>query len=64
MRLAELRVLALDCQAGGATPAHGDLLELGWALSGPEGVNALEQAAAGRCARADVVPTGCPAPSG
>jgi DNA polymerase III subunit epsilon len=28
--LRELQVLALDCQAGGATPAHGDLLELGW----------------------------------
>ena len=30
--LAELDVLALDCQAGGATPAHGDLLELGWVV--------------------------------
>lgn len=29
--LHELRVLALDGQAGGATPAYGDLLELGWA---------------------------------
>jgi DNA polymerase-3 subunit epsilon len=29
--LRELRVLALDGQAGGATPAYGDLLELGWA---------------------------------
>jgi len=29
--LHELHVLALDCQAGGSTPAHGDLLELGWA---------------------------------
>ncbi|HET6148804.1 MAG TPA: hypothetical protein VFH68_14805 [Polyangia bacterium] len=29
--LHELPVLALDCQAGGSTPAHGDLLELGWA---------------------------------
>lgn len=27
-----LSVLALDCQASGASPAHGDLLELGWAL--------------------------------
>ncbi len=31
LRLSELELLALDCQAGGATPAHGDLLELGWA---------------------------------
>lgn len=29
--LRALRVLAIDCQASGATPAHGDLLELGWA---------------------------------
>lgn len=29
--LRELQVLALDGQAGGATPAYGDLLELGWA---------------------------------
>ncbi len=36
--LAELRVLVLDCQASGATPAHGDLLSLGWAISGPEGI--------------------------
>src|SRR5687768_16396115 len=30
--LREVQVLALDCQAAGATPAHGDLLEVGWAL--------------------------------
>jgi DNA polymerase-3 subunit epsilon len=36
--LRELRVLALDCQAGGATPAYGDLLELGWAVCAPEGI--------------------------
>src|SRR5690348_7972463 len=30
--LRELVVLAIDCQASGATPAHGDLLELGWSL--------------------------------
>lgn len=29
--LSDLHVLTLDCQAGGATPAYGDLLELGWA---------------------------------
>ncbi|MDB4973652.1 MAG: uvrC 1 [Myxococcaceae bacterium] len=33
--LRDLRVLVLDCQAGGATPAYGDLLELGWAVSDP-----------------------------
>ena len=27
--LRELEVLALDCQAGGSTPAYGDMLELG-----------------------------------
>lgn len=32
--LRALDVLVLDCQASGATPAHGDLLELGWAVSG------------------------------
>ena len=30
--LRELDVLALDCQAAGASPRHGDLLELGWAV--------------------------------
>ena len=34
-RLGELTVLVLDCQASGATPAHGDLLELGWAACEP-----------------------------
>src|SRR4051812_42067341 len=37
-RLHELEILVLDCQAGGATPAHGDLLELGWATVGAEGL--------------------------
>jgi DNA polymerase-3 subunit epsilon len=36
--LRDLRVLALDCQAGGATPAYGDLLELGWAVSNIGGI--------------------------
>ena len=36
--LADLEVLAIDCQAGGATPAHGDLLEIGWARCGREGL--------------------------
>lgn len=31
--LADLRVLVVDCQAAGATPAHGDLLELGWSIT-------------------------------
>ena len=31
--LRDLPVLVLDCQAAGATPAYGDLLELGWAVS-------------------------------
>ncbi|HEV8247262.1 MAG TPA: GIY-YIG nuclease family protein [Polyangiaceae bacterium] len=35
--LSKLEALALDCQASGATPAHGDLLELGWAKCGAEG---------------------------
>jgi DNA polymerase III subunit epsilon len=36
--LRELDVLVLDCQATGATPAHGDLLELGWAVCGGDGL--------------------------
>jgi hypothetical protein len=35
--LRDLEVLVMDAQASGATPAHGDLLELAWALCGPEG---------------------------
>jgi DNA polymerase-3 subunit epsilon len=31
--LHDLRVLVLDCQASGATPVYGDLIELGWAVS-------------------------------
>ncbi len=30
--LRDLPVLVLDCQASGATPAHGDLLEIAWAV--------------------------------
>src|SRR5262245_30032394 len=37
-RLRELDVLVLDCQAAGATPAHGDLLEIGWAVCGSNGL--------------------------
>lgn len=33
MLLRDLPVLVLDCQASGATPAHGDLLEIGWAVT-------------------------------
>src|SRR5262245_52637595 len=36
--LRDATVLVLDCQASGATPAHGDLLELAWALCGADGV--------------------------
>lgn len=32
-KLDDLAVLLVDCQASGATPAHGDLLELGWAVT-------------------------------
>jgi DNA polymerase-3 subunit epsilon len=35
--LRELEVLAIDCQASGATPAYGDLIELGWAVCGASG---------------------------
>jgi DNA polymerase III subunit epsilon len=38
--LAELDVLVLDCQASGATPKHGSLLEIGWAITGPRGLEA------------------------
>jgi len=34
--LRELDVLVVDCQASGATPAYGELLELGWAVSAAE----------------------------
>jgi DNA polymerase-3 subunit epsilon len=35
--LRDLDVLVVDCQAGGATPAYGDLLEIGWARCSPHG---------------------------
>ncbi|HEY3496656.1 MAG TPA: GIY-YIG nuclease family protein [Polyangiaceae bacterium] len=35
--LRHLRVLALDAQASGATPAYGDLIELGWGVCSAEG---------------------------
>ncbi|HEY6880146.1 MAG TPA: GIY-YIG nuclease family protein, partial [Polyangiales bacterium] len=38
LRLREMRLLVLDAQASGATPAYGDLIELGWATWGPEGL--------------------------
>ena len=34
----ELRVLSLDCQASGASPSYGDLIELGWAICAPDGI--------------------------
>jgi DNA polymerase III subunit epsilon len=36
--LLTLPVLALDCQAAGASPAYGDLIELGWAVCTNDGV--------------------------
>src|SRR6186997_3079396 len=36
--LRELEVLAVDGQASGATPEHGDLLELGWARCSAAGL--------------------------
>ncbi|HMJ13837.1 MAG TPA: GIY-YIG nuclease family protein, partial [Polyangiaceae bacterium] len=36
--LRELPVLVLDCQASGATPAYGDVLELGWAVCSANGM--------------------------
>lgn len=41
--LSDLDVLVIDCQAGGATPAHGDLLEVGWAICGRDGLRELRQ---------------------
>jgi DNA polymerase-3 subunit epsilon len=38
--LRDLDVLVIDCQAGGATPAHGDLLEIGWATANGAGLRA------------------------
>jgi DNA polymerase-3 subunit epsilon len=37
-RLSELQVLALDCQAAGASPAYGDLLEMGWGVCSASGL--------------------------
>lgn len=34
--LAKLQVLVVDCQASGATPRQGALLEVGWAMTGPQ----------------------------
>src|SRR5688572_20074771 len=31
-------VLVLDCQATGASPAHGDVIELGWAMCSGAGL--------------------------
>lgn len=42
--LRDLEVLVIDCQATGATPAHGDLLELGWAVCGEKGLSAPPRA--------------------
>ncbi|MGH7436427.1 MAG: hypothetical protein ACRENE_12210, partial [Polyangiaceae bacterium] len=40
--LRDLEVLVLDCQASGASPDHGDLLEIGWGFVGPEGLRGAE----------------------
>ncbi len=40
--LRDLEVLVIDCQASGATPEHGDLLELGWGFAGPAGLRDVE----------------------
>ncbi|NUP09324.1 MAG: GIY-YIG nuclease family protein [Polyangiaceae bacterium] len=37
MRLADLDVLVIDCQTTGATPALGDLLEVGWTIARARG---------------------------
>src|SRR5579864_4064057 len=40
--LRDLEVLVVDCQASGATPEHGDLLELAWGFVGPSGLRGVE----------------------
>src|SRR5258708_7668564 len=40
--LRDVEVLVIDCQAAGATPEHGDLLELGWGFVGPAGLRGVE----------------------
>jgi hypothetical protein len=40
--LRDLEVLVIDCQASGATPEDGDLLELGWGFAGPAGLRDVE----------------------
>ena len=39
--LAELRILALDCQATGPNPQKGHLLELGWMAAGASPMDKL-----------------------
>src|SRR5437763_466044 len=41
--LRDLDVLVLDCQASGATPAYGDLLELGWAIGNGAGLGPVHE---------------------
>lgn len=43
-RLAELTPLALDCQTTGATPALGEVLELGWTVALPDASSAPAEA--------------------
>jgi DNA polymerase III subunit epsilon len=42
--LVDLDVVVLDCQASGATPVHGALLEMGWAVTGARGLQRPIQA--------------------
>ncbi len=42
--LSALQVLVIDCQASGATPAHGDLLEMGWAVADGSGTRLAPRA--------------------
>jgi DNA polymerase III subunit epsilon len=42
--LSELGVAVVDCQASGATPVHGALLELGWAIAGRGGIETAIEA--------------------
>ena len=42
--LAELEVVVVDCQASGANPEHGSLLEMGWAVTGADGYRAPVEA--------------------
>ena len=42
--LAQLDVAVVDCQASGANPRHGSLLEMGWTITGPRAADASVEA--------------------